>query len=114
MQDLQAVNRAVVPRASTVPDPHTLGHELSPKKKCFSVLTSVIFHVENQVTTLSETFTTYFTDVRLLTCMHSHVGSKTTTLGKTFSTCVASIWLFTCVSSKVVSQMMIATETSTA
>ena len=24
VQDLQAVNRAVVPRASTVPDPHTL------------------------------------------------------------------------------------------
>ena len=28
--------------------------------------TSVDFHVENQVTTLSETFTTYFTEVRLL------------------------------------------------
>ena len=47
MQDLQAVNRAVVPRASTVPDPHTLGHELSPKKKCFSVvdISNAIFSV---------------------------------------------------------------------
>ena len=38
MQDLQEVNRAVVPRASTVPDPHTLWNDLSPKKKCSSVV----------------------------------------------------------------------------
>ena len=38
VQDLQAVNRAVVPRAPTVPDPHTLLNDLRPKTTIFSVV----------------------------------------------------------------------------
>jgi len=38
VQGLQAVNRAVVPHAPTVPDPHTLLNDLSPKTKHFSVV----------------------------------------------------------------------------
>lgn len=38
VQDLQAVNQAVVPRAPVVPDPHTLLNDLSPDSKVFSVI----------------------------------------------------------------------------
>ena len=37
VQDLQAVNRAIIPRAPLVPDPHTLLNDLDPKVKYFSV-----------------------------------------------------------------------------
>lgn len=37
VQDLQAVNKAVMPRAPTVPDPHTLLNDLRPEHKYFSV-----------------------------------------------------------------------------
>lgn len=38
VQDLQAVNRAIIPRAPLVPDPHTLLNDLDPKVKYFSVI----------------------------------------------------------------------------
>lgn len=38
VQDLQAVNRAIIPRAPLVPDPHTLLNDLDPKVRYFSVI----------------------------------------------------------------------------
>ena len=38
VQDLQAVNKAVVPCAPTVPDPRTLLNDLKPENKFFSVV----------------------------------------------------------------------------
>ena len=38
VQDLQAVNKAVIPRAPIVPDPHVLLNDLEPKSKYFSVI----------------------------------------------------------------------------
>ena len=38
VQDLQAVNKAVIPRAPTVPDPHTLLNDLLPENKFFTVV----------------------------------------------------------------------------
>ena len=38
VQDLQAVNKAVNPRAPTVPDPHTLLNDLLPENKFFTVV----------------------------------------------------------------------------
>ena len=38
VQDLQAVNQAVIPRAPVVPDPHTLLNDLDPGNEFFSVI----------------------------------------------------------------------------
>lgn len=38
VQDLQKINQAVVPRAPTVPDTHTLLNDLNPEAKFFSVI----------------------------------------------------------------------------
>lgn len=38
VQDLQAVNQAVIARAPVVPDPHTLLNDLKPENKLFSVV----------------------------------------------------------------------------
>lgn len=38
VQDLQAVNNAVIPRAPCVPDPYTLLHSLYPEAKVFTVI----------------------------------------------------------------------------
>lgn len=38
VQDLQAVNNAVIHQAPTVPDPHTLLNSLDPEAKIFTVI----------------------------------------------------------------------------
>ena len=38
VQDLQAVNKAVIPRAPLIPDLHTLLNKLNPKAKYFTVI----------------------------------------------------------------------------